>query len=73
MDATTFKDWFVSSFLPYAKRLEGRKALLGDNLASHFNDNVLNLCEEHNIAFVCLVPHSTHLCQPLDVAFFKTF
>lgn len=73
MDAVTFEDWFSSSFLPHAKRLEGRKVLIGDNLASHFNDRVIAKCEENNISFVCLVPHSTHICQPLDVAFFKPF
>lgn len=71
IDSSTFQDWFESSFLPHARRLEGRKVLIGDNLASHFNDRVLQLCEENNIGFVCLVPHSTHICQPLDVAFFK--
>ncbi|KAJ8930609.1 hypothetical protein NQ314_016579 [Rhamnusium bicolor] len=73
IDAVTFKDWFCSSFLPHTKRLEGRKVLIGDNLASHFNKQVLAKCEENNISFVCLVPHSSHICQPLDVAFFKPF
>ena len=28
-------------------------------------------CGENNIAFSCFPPNSTHLCQPLDVAFFQ--
>lgn len=71
MDGGTFRDWFTSSFLPHAKRLEGKKALIGDNLSSHMDAEVLRLCDENEIYFVCLVPHSTHLCQPLDVGFFR--
>jgi hypothetical protein len=71
MDANTFQDWFETCFMPHARRLEGQKILIGDNLASHINDSVIRLCGENNISFICLVPHSTHICQPLDVAFFK--
>lgn len=73
MDAQTFGDWFVSTFLPHAKRLEGRKVLLGDNLSSHFTNDVLRLCAENNISFVCLPRNSTHITQPLDVGFFRPF
>lgn len=71
IDGPTFRDWFTTAFLPHAKRLTGRKVLLGDNLSSHIDDEVLRLCSENNIDFVCLVPNSTHLTQPLDVAFFR--
>ncbi|KAJ8943077.1 hypothetical protein NQ314_009837 [Rhamnusium bicolor] len=40
-DAQTFTDWFVTIFLPHAKRLVGRKVLIGDNLSSHFTDEVI--------------------------------
>lgn len=73
MDAQTFTDWFESTFLPHAKRLPGRKVLLGDNLSSHFTDTVLKQCQENDIAFVCLPKNSTHLTQPLDVGFFRPF
>ena len=66
----TFEKWFQESFLPHAKRLNGPKALVGDNLSCHFSANVLQLCEEHNIRFICLPPNATHLAQPLDVSFF---
>lgn len=69
-DAICFSDWFKSSFLPHAKLIEGKKVLLGDNLSSHFTKDVLKLCKENNIDFVCLPPNATHLCQPLDVSFF---
>lgn len=71
MDTATFREWFISCFLPHAKRLHGRKVLIGDNLSSHLDDDVLRLCQENNISFICLVPNSTHLLQPLDVALFR--
>ena len=69
-DAVSFSDWFFSLFLPHAKLIEGKKVLIGDNLSSHFTPEVLRVCQENNIAFVCLPPNATHLCQPLDVSFF---
>lgn len=73
IDAVTFSEWFRSTFLPHAYRLPGRKLLIGDNLSSHFTPDVLKACEENDIAFVCFPPNSTHLCQPLDVCFFRPF
>lgn len=69
-DANVFTDWFQSLLLPKIKKLEGRKVVIGDNLSSHITPEVLNLCEQNDISFVCLPPNSTHLTQPLDVAFF---
>lgn len=71
MEALCFSDWFHTVLLPHARRLEGRKVLIGDNLASHFTEDVLTTCRKENISFVCLPPNSTHICQPLDVAFFR--
>ena len=45
--------------------------MIGDNLSSHLSLNVIKLCQEYGILFVLLPPNSTHLCQPLDVAFFR--
>ena len=47
-----------------------KKVIIGDILSSHFSPEVVRLCEEHSISFVCLVPNSTHLSQPLDVAYY---
>ncbi|KAF2888406.1 hypothetical protein ILUMI_17767 [Ignelater luminosus] len=44
-----FQDLFESSFLPHAKRLAGKKVLIGDNLVSYFNPHVLKLCEENDV------------------------
>ena len=57
--------------LSYLRRKDGKKVLIGDNLSSHFSEAVIESCLQHNIKFVCLPPTSTHLCQPLDAAFFR--
>lgn len=69
-DTLCFEDWFESHFLRYARKLTGPIVLIGDNLSSHISKHVLELCETHNVRFVCLPPNSTHITQPLDVAFF---
>ena len=68
-DGRTFKKWFFNIFV---KNLEGEGpfALIGDNLGSHFSEEVIKVCVEMNIRFITLVPNSTHLCQPLDLAVF---
>lgn len=71
IEASCFTDWFRSTFLPHAMNLPGKKVIIGDNLSSHFTDEVLDLCNQNNIAFLCLPPNSTHLTQPLDVCFFR--
>ena len=67
----TFERWFFEIFLKHVKDVDGPKVLIGDNLSSHFSPAVVASCIEHNIRFVTLVPNSTHLCQPLDVAVFR--
>lgn len=69
-DVTVFEDWFKKIFLPAVIHKPGKKVIIGDNLSSHFSDEVLQLCRSNDILFVCLPPNSTHLTQPLDVSFF---
>lgn len=69
-DMATFEDWFFSCLLPKLKKQEGTKVLIGDNLSSHINAEVIKECDKYDIRFVCLPPHSSHLTQPLDVAYF---
>ncbi|KAF2904148.1 hypothetical protein ILUMI_02037 [Ignelater luminosus] len=52
------------------KKLPGRKVIIADNLSTHLNVGIFKCCREENVCFVCLPPNSTHLTQPLDVAFF---
>ncbi|XP_039450191.1 uncharacterized protein LOC120429094 [Culex pipiens pallens] len=69
-DTAIFEDWFEFHLLPTLKKRSGKKVVIGDNVSSHFSPRVLELCQMHNICFVCLPPNSTHITQPLDVAFF---
>ena len=69
-DGICFDDWFSTVVVPWAKKRSGKKVVIGDNLSSHFSTMVLKMCEELNISFVCLVASSTHLSQPLDIAFY---
>ena len=56
-------------FVPVEKTKE-QTAIIGDNLSLHFSPEVLQLCERHNIKFICLPLNSTNKSQLLDVAFF---
>ncbi|CAH1984517.1 unnamed protein product [Acanthoscelides obtectus] len=71
IDSITFEDWFESHLLPILKKKDGRKGIIGNNLSSHINKNVLEACEANNISFICLPANATHILQPLDVAYFR--
>lgn len=70
-DQSVFEDWFITVIIPYCRRLDGVKAIIGDNLASHVSVKIVQLCQKHNIRFIFLPPNSTHLTQPLDVSCFR--
>ena len=71
-DSVTFEDWFFTVVVPWAKKLDRKKVIIGDNLSSHLSPQVVKACERENITFVCLPPNSTHLCQPLDAAVYSS-
>ena len=66
-DGATFQKWFTDCFLPAVRDLPGKKVLFGDNLASHFNPEVVRLAKENDIFFVMLPANATNMFQPLDV------
>ncbi len=47
----TFEMWFFDVALPILRKLDGKKLLLGDNLASHISPSVIKACKKHNIQF----------------------
>lgn len=59
MDATNFEEWFLKVVVPWARRLEGPKVMIGDNLISHLSQTMIEKCEYLNIRFVLLPPNST--------------
>lgn len=69
-DTASFEDYFKTIVIEWAKHISGPKVVIGDNLSSHINIEVIELCQKYNIRFVFLPPNSTHLTQPLDVAYF---
>ncbi len=68
-----FSNWFSSVALPYFRQLKGngRKVIIGDNVASHISLDVISKCRENDIDFILFPPNCTHLLQPLDVIFFR--
>lgn len=64
------QDWFTKIFLVHRRRLQGKVILIGDNLRTHINLEIIRLCKEENIEFICLPPNITDKMQPLDVAVF---
>ena len=66
-DSALFEQWFFNIFLPAAKELHGKKILIGDNLPSHSNINVVRRCEEANVVFVSLIPGATHLLPKQNI------
>lgn len=64
-----------SSFLDHLNKYKphGKILLILDGHASHCKDpNVLDKASNLGIEMLCLPPHSTHKCQPLDVSYFKS-
>ena len=46
-EGKTFEHWFEAIALPYLRRLDGKKCVIGDNLSSHISARTLRLCEEN--------------------------
>lgn len=49
------------------------RLLLMDNYASHITREILEYCEHRRIVVFTLVPHTSHVCQPLDVGVFQQY
>ncbi|KAI1001436.1 hypothetical protein K3495_g6766 [Podosphaera aphanis] len=48
------------------------RMLISDGYGSHVTQDFINYCWEHKIRPYQLWPHTTHLCQPLDLVTFQT-
>jgi len=71
-DAQCFGDWLLKIVIPFVKNKPGKKVIIGDNLSTHLTMEGIKACSKYyNIEFVFLPPNSTHITQPLDVAFFR--
>ena len=74
MDSELFLKWFTKLFLPHARPTPERSVLLlVDGHSSHCSPEVIEAARANNVVLMALAPHTTHLCQPLDVAVYKSF
>uniref|UniRef100_A0A1B0CMK5 Putative tigger transposable element-derived n=1 Tax=Lutzomyia longipalpis TaxID=7200 RepID=A0A1B0CMK5_LUTLO len=69
-DGTVFREWVESILIPDLRRKEGKKIILCDNLSTHVTLEVISMLEKCDAKLICLPSNSTHVTQPLDVAFF---
>ncbi len=66
-------DW-IQHFNTYTARRQKRVwRFLLDGYGSHITYEFLEYCHRNKIIVFALLPHSTHLCQPLDVVVFQLY
>jgi len=72
MTAETFYEYVTNVFYPWLLK-EGTEfpvILYLDNHSSHVNIPLVHFCREKQIEIIALHPNSTHIMQPLDIAYF---
>jgi hypothetical protein len=72
----TTNDIGVAWLRHFVKQIQGRRVgshvlLTIDGHESHKSLAFQNLCEDNKIITLCMPPHSSHILQPLDVAYSK--
>ena len=73
MDSELFVKWFEKIFvLQFNASPERSILLLLDGHASHCSPEPIDAARRNNVILLALAPHTTHLCQPLDVSVFKS-
>jgi len=65
-------EWLTRCFEPETREKAGGgyRILILDGHSSHVTLNFLVHCRQHKIVLLRLIPHTSHLCQPLDVGLF---
>jgi ribosome recycling factor len=63
--------WLDEVFLPETAMDNETRILLIDGYGSHTTSQFMTKCIEHNVKVVYLIPHSSHVLQPLDLACFS--
>ena len=69
-DQELFSYWMTDLFvknIPPARPV----MLLVDGHSSHYEPDTIRLAAQAGIVMLCLLPHTTHVTQPLDVSFFR--
>ena len=74
MDSELFLRWFTRIFVVHATPTPDKPVLLlVDGHSSHCSIDVIEAAKEKNVTLLALAPHTTHLCQPIDVSVYKYF
>ena len=68
------EEWFTHCFEPptSAKANGNTRLLVCDGHGSHVSAKTIAFCMWHNLQLLLMLPHSSHLCQPLDVGVFSS-
>jgi len=72
MEADQFAKWFEKTFVSHCSKLTGDKILFLDGHHSHISTRLFDAADRNNIYLFKLIPHSSHILQPLDVGVFRT-
>ena len=73
MDSELFVKWFTRLFIPHSRPTADHSVLLlVDGHSSHCSPDVIQIARENNVILLALAPHTTHLCQPLNVAVYRS-
>ena len=73
ISADSFFGWFANLFYKsVVNNVAFPILVLMDGHSAHMNLPIAEFCQAHGIILYCLLPHSSHMLQPLDVAVFKT-
>ena len=64
-----FYGWLANHFVSYTPP-ERPVLLIVDGHTTHIDVEISKFCKENGILLYCLLPHSSHITQPLDVGFF---
>ena len=70
MDLLPFLEWFQEIFIVHTSHL-GKILLFINGHCSHITVDLINAPIHNNIILYCLLPHATHILQPLDVAVYR--
>jgi len=72
IDTSTFYSWLANHFLNNISDVRP-VLLLVDGHTTHIDVHTAKLCKENNVALYLLHAHASHLIQPCDRDYFKTF
>lgn len=72
MDSEVFTSWLQEVFIPGVEARQVKKPvlLLIDGHKTHVTMKASDICVENGIEMYCLLEHSSHLTQPLDLRLF---